>query len=584
MSRDLLTLFLVSLIFGSLPLSAQTFTRITDGPAVNGGGNSTGSSWVDFNNDGFIDLFVANGNISAENNALFQNNRMGAFSAILNIPMVTDNTPSIGATWADYDNDGDVDLFVANRENINNLLYENNGDGSFLTLSNIPPVSDGGNSNISSWLDVENDGDLDLFVLNFNQANFLYLNDGDGNFSRVSGDILVTDVTPSISAVWGDYDNDGDLDLFVANGGNQNNILYINQGNVTFTKTVFSDGLSSLGASWGDFDNDGDLDLFVANILGANNRLYRNSGAPDYMLTPMDAGSLSSDGGFTVGSGWGDFDNDGDLDLIAGNANGENAFLYTNNDDTTFTKISSGDIVENGGSTFSVSMGDIDRDGDLDIYMSNINNENNFLYRNEQTGRNWICIKGIGTTSNRSAVGARIHIKSMTANSSVWQMREIASQHGYNSQNSYWQHFGIGDALTVDTLLLQWPGGDTDTLSDFTANQYYTVVENQGVLGISSSGTALPRELTLEQNFPNPFNPETTVRYHLSRVSQRIIIIYDLLGRVVKEMPAITQPAGSYAFRWDGRNSAGVPVVSGIYYLNIRTTNSQSTIPMLLIR
>lgn len=584
MSRDLLTLFLVSLSFGFLSLTAQTFTRITEGPMVNGGGNSTGSSWIDFNNDGFIDLFVANGNISAENNALFRNNQMGAFSALLNIPMVTDNTPSIGATWGDYDNDGDVDLFVANRENINNLFYENNGDGSFLTLSNIPPVSDGGNSNISSWLDVENDGDLDLFVLNFNQANFLYLNDGDGNFSRVSSDILVTDITPSISAAWGDYDNDSDLDLFVANGGNQNNILYINQGNVTFTKSTFSDGLSSLGASWGDFDNDGDLDLFVANFLDANNRLYRNSGAPDYILTPLDAGSVSGDSGFTVGSGWGDFDNDGDIDLIAGNANGQNAFLYTNNGDTTFTKISSGDIVENGGSTFSVSMGDIDRDGDLDVYMSNINNENNFLYRNEQSGSNWVCIKGIGINANRSAVGCRFYLKSTIANTPVWQMREIVSQHGYNSQNSYWQHFGIGDALTVDTLLVRWPGGETDTISDLSANQYYTVTENQGVLGLAGGKLAIPRDFTLEQNFPNPFNPETTVRYHLNRRSYRVITIYDIRGKVIKTVPGNTLPAGSYTFRWNGRNDAGTPAASGSYFLHIRTENSQRTIRMLLVR
>lgn len=584
MFRSLLTLFLISFVLGFSALVAQTFSRITDSPAVNGGGNSTGSSWIDFNNDGFIDLFVANGNISAENNAVFLNDQLGAFSALVNVPMVTDNTPSIGATWGDYDNDGDVDLFVANRENINNLLYENNGDGSFLTVTNIAPVSDGGNSNISSWLDVDNDGDLDLFVLNFNQANFLYLNDGAANFSRVSGDILVTDVTPSISAAWGDYDNDGDLDLFVANGGNQNNILYINQGKATFTKTAFSDGLSSLGASWGDFDNDGDLDLFVANFLGANNLLYRNSGAPDYILAPLDAAPVTSDGGFTVGSGWGDFDNDGDLDLIAGNANGQNAFLYTNNGDTTFTKITSGDIVENGGSTFSVSMGDIDRDGDLDVYMSNINNENNFLYRNEQSGSNWICIKGIGTTANRSAVGSRISIKSTIASASAWQMREIVAQHGYNSQNSYWQHFGIGDAVTVDTLLVQWPGGETDTLSDLAANRYYTVVENQGVLALPAERPAIPRALSLEQNFPNPFNPVTTVRYHLERSSYRVITIYDIHGQVVKLVPGNTLPAGSYTFQWDGRNSAGIAVASGSYFLSIRTANSQRTIRMQLVR
>ena len=234
-------------------------------------------------------------------------------------------------------------------------------------------VSDGGDSNISHWLDIDNDGDLDLYVLNFNQANFLYRND-DGSFVKVTTGSAVTDVSPSISSVWADYDNDNDLDLFVSNGGNQNNVLYRNDGDFTFEKAVFSDGNSSLGGSWGDYDNDGDLDLFVANFLDQDNLLYRNEGAPDYTLTRIATGDIVNDGGRSVGTAWGDYDNDGDLDLYVGNHT-QNNFYYANNGDGSFTKISSGAFVTNGGNTFGVSNGDFNRDGNLDIFVSNISNQ-----------------------------------------------------------------------------------------------------------------------------------------------------------------------------------------------------------------
>ncbi|MGH7453435.1 MAG: FG-GAP repeat domain-containing protein, partial [bacterium] len=211
-------------------LEAQTFTKIVAGAIVNDGSNSTGASWADYDGDGFLDLFVANGNLTPQNDLLYRNNRNGTFTQITGGNIVTDGGSSMGGAWGDYDNDGDADLFVANRQGENNFLYRNEGSGAFVKITTGNIVTDGGNSNSSSWVDLDNDGDLDLYVINFSEADFLYRNDGNGTFTRITTGPPVTDISFSITGVWADYDNDGDLDLFISNGGNQNNFLYRNEG------------------------------------------------------------------------------------------------------------------------------------------------------------------------------------------------------------------------------------------------------------------------------------------------------------------------------------------------------------------
>src|SRR5262245_9785459 len=251
-------------------LKAQTFTKITEGPVVNDGSNSTGASWADYDGDGFLDLFVASGNQTPQNDLLYRNNRNGTFTQITSGDIVTAGGSSIGGAWGDYDNDGGPDLFVANRQGENNFLFRNDGNGTFTKITTGNIVTDGGDSNSCSWVDLDNDGDLDLYVINFSQADFLYLNNGNGTFTRVTSGPPVTDVSFSISGAWADYDNDGDLDLFISNGRNQNNSLYRNDGNGAFTKitsgAIVNDGGNSIGCSWGDYDNDGNADLFVANF------------------------------------------------------------------------------------------------------------------------------------------------------------------------------------------------------------------------------------------------------------------------------------------------------------------------------
>jgi hypothetical protein len=207
------------------------------------------------------------------------------FTKITTGAIVTDVGIFDGAAWGDYNNDGFLDLFVANSQlGGDNLLYRNNGDGTFTKITTGSVVTDGGNSIGGSWGDFDNDGFLDLFVANGGtsspQTNSLYHNAGNGTFAKVTSGDVVADRKLSFSGVWGDYDNDGYIDLFVPDFGGGRNGLYHNGGGSAFMKIsagpIVSEGGASVKGIWGDYDGDGLLDLFVANFGAANNYLYRN--------------------------------------------------------------------------------------------------------------------------------------------------------------------------------------------------------------------------------------------------------------------------------------------------------------------
>jgi enediyne biosynthesis protein E4 len=275
----------------------RTFTKITFAHTS----DFQGSSWGDYDNDGDLDLYVtAGGNSGAgESNFLYANNGDGTFTRITSGAIVSDVGTSTAANWADFDNDGDLDLFVANADpNDRNALYENNRDGTFTKIITGDLVNDLATSLGGSWGDYDNDGDLDLFVSNIGEVNFLYQNDGppDYTFTKITTGDIVNDESLSIGSAWGDFDNDGDLDLFVANVG-ENNSLYSNNGDGNFTKitigVIVNDGGSSFGASWADYDNDGDLDIFVSNV-GGENFLYANNGNMNSWINIKCVGTVSN--------------------------------------------------------------------------------------------------------------------------------------------------------------------------------------------------------------------------------------------------------------------------------------------------
>lgn len=470
---------------GLMSFAQPSFSRVFSGAFVNDGGISAGACWGDYDNDGYLDLFVANWN--NQDNFLYRNNGDGTFTRITEGRIVNDGGFSSGPCWGDYDNDGFLDLFVANQRNQHNFLYHNNGDGTFTKISSGDIVTDYGNSYTGAWGDYNNDGYLDLFVANAGQNCFLYKNNQDGSFSRIKNIAVVQDVGRFWNASWGDYNNDGYIDLFIADSSARGNYLYQNNGDGTFSKItegpINSDRGYSMSGSWGDMDNDGDLDLFVANagtsLEGQNDFLYNNNG--DGTFTKIEDSPIVKGGGYSHGGVWGDFDKDGDLDLFIG-IWGLCDKLYVNKGAGVFEAVTDGPIVTQPGFvSCSPASADFDNDGDLDLYHANWENQNNVMFRNNTTGNNWIKIRCEGTTSNSNAIGAKVIVEANMGNGQVTQMREIRTNNGCRSQSGADAFFGLADAKLVDRITIKWPSGKVEKIENCKSNQTITVCEGKGI-------------------------------------------------------------------------------------------------------
>ena len=259
-----------------------SFQAATDGDIADYNGSCFNAAWVDYNVDGLLDLFLSD---YADNrpNVLFRNEGEGVFTKMNSEVIMPGNGYSLGATWCDYDNDSDPDLFVPNDNNEDNFLFRNNGNGTLTRITEGDIVQDGGSSVGSAWGDYDNDGDMDLYVTNRGrQVNFFYQNNGDGTFTRLTGGAIANDIGDSQGCAWGDLDKDGDLDLFVTNSGDGHHFLYLNQGDGTFEREDYEPITRmenfALGTAFADIENDGDLDIFVATHFNQPNYLYLNNG------------------------------------------------------------------------------------------------------------------------------------------------------------------------------------------------------------------------------------------------------------------------------------------------------------------
>ncbi len=475
--------------------AGAAFTRITSGDLVTIPALYWNGTWGDYDDDGYLDLFVGSSYASARN-FLYHNERDGTFTLVDAAQKPKSPSNQHGAAWADHDEDGDLDLIVTagNPQVSHSMLYRNTGDGAFSWTTENAIYNDFYYStpavHAPVWGDYDNDGLIDLFVAGHDIRNRLFHNEGGGSFTRITSHVLVNDAANSEHASWVDYDDDGDVDLFVPNAFSPfRNALYRNDRDGVFTKITDS-GLTSrfeaTGAGcWGDYDNDGFADVFLKNAQ--RNSLYHNDG--DGTFTQIFGSALTQDtipasAIFSV-CGWGDYDNDGFLDLVVGVADltfpvppRDHSFLYHNNGDGTFAKVTEGPVVTDltTGSTGG-SWGDYDNDGFLDLFVSQgalaPRPQTNLLYHNEGNANAWLNVKLVGTVSNRDAIGAKVRVHAFYRGESRWQVREIAS----GDRQSVNAEFGLADAARIDTLRVEWPSGIVQELHDVAPRQFLTLTE-----------------------------------------------------------------------------------------------------------
>lgn len=476
-------LLAVTLGYMALALSEGRGAQFQDVTVSAGVTNAPGyclsAAWGDYNNDQFIDLYLAIGADTSRVNALFRNNHDGTFTRVGSEagPITTDSRDSQGCAWIDFDNDGHRDMFVVNGgwSANRNSFYWNNGNGTFRS-ANVGDLTQ--LSRYRGWAscaDYDGDGWVDVQVGEGTAMwgpypKRVYHNTGLGSFTPVD---FASPEGYINGGVWGDYDNDGDPDLFLSCYSSASR-LYRNDGGGHFT--LMSNGLPTGGntmhAAWGDYDRDGDLD--IALCAGEGTRIFRNDGMNGF----ASAATLPAAKGWGA---WVDYDNDGLLDFFASYGQGgpQKAALYRNNGNGTFTSVSE-TMTAPVDNWLPAAWGDFDNNGFMDVVMTHQNGQHR-LYRNLGNTNHWTKFKLVGTASNRDAIGAKVRIQATIAGQSVWQMQEVNG--GYCLQNDTWLNFGLGDATNVDQVRIEWPSGIVQLTNNLAPGQILTVTEHQEYSG-----------------------------------------------------------------------------------------------------
>ncbi len=484
----------------------------------------------DYDGDGWPDIFIANGasipslqkSAPQFSDRLFHNNHDGSFTDVTQKAGVAGSGYSMGVAAADYDNDGNVDLFVTGVRG--NTLYRNRGDGTFEDVTEKAGLGEKGKWAVAAgWFDYDNDGLVDLFVVRYVQwdpaselfcgfpeksirqycnpklyqplANVLYHNEGGGRFRDVSREAGISAYPgKGMGVAFGDLDGDGKPDIFVAND-TMANFLFHNRGDGTFEEVALpagvaldSDGvaLSSMGADFRDFNNDGRDDLFITALSNETFPIFRNDGGHFADVTYASGIGKSS----YPWSGWScgmfDFNNDGFKDLFVANGH-----VMDNEELTSNRKSRQPNAVwiNQGNGTFRVQLlpgeamhrgaafGDFDRDGRIDAVVTRLNEKPNVL-KNVTDGpghflAHWIELRLQGTRSNRDGIGARLHLRTKSGE----QWNRVTTSVGYGGSSDRVVHFGLGSDTRVDWMEVEWPSGARQALRNLAPDRFYELKE-----------------------------------------------------------------------------------------------------------
>jgi len=468
-----------------------TFTDVTEQAGVGYPCWAMGGAVADYNNDGWPDILVT----CEEGLVLYRNNGDGTFTDVTKQAHLTDPRWSTGAAFADYDGDGFVDLAVSRyvefdlknlpkfgvgatchyrgipvqcgprgMKGIGDSLYHNNGDGTFMDVSKSAGVDDAsGYYGLGVlWSDFNDDGRPDLFIADDSTPNYLYRNDGNGRFTDVSF-ISGTAVSRDGGEMAGmgvaacDFNHSGRFSIYVTDFEDQSNMLYRNDGAMTFTEDASESGIAAVTVpylGWGtgciDLDNDGWPDLFVVN---------------GHVYPQVDA-------------------------LAAGAKYKERKLVFLNQGNGTFRDVSSlvGDAVTRAESSRGAAFGDLDNDGRMDVVVENIDGRPMILRNEGRSGNHWIGFQVSGTKSNRAAIGAKVKIIA----GGMTQVDEVRSGGSYLSQNDLRVHFGLGSATKIDSVEVRWPSGTIDVMKSLAADKFYAVLEGKGLVDVEQVRPAPP--------------------------------------------------------------------------------------------
>ncbi len=539
--------------------------------------NGGGVAFVDIDNDGDDDAYLVGGNMG---DRLFVNDGTGSFTEITESAgiSVADDYYTTGVNYGDIDNDGDEDIYVNTyfliedqTQYSRNLLFRNNGDLTFTEIWADGVQKDKSMTMGSTFIDYDNDGDLDIYNVNYVQTakftydddgningfdhdcfpNFMYKNHGNGLFSKVGSGAGLNDMGCALAVTATDYDNDGDLDLLVGNDFGpfiEPNKLLRNDFNETgnFTEVGAALGadqeMFSMGIAIGDYDNDLDLDYYVSN-LGKNIFLELDDGT--FTDVAQSTGTENEFSGYntSLAVSWGnlfaDIDNDMDLDLFVANgyvpapAFVDNSTLdpdrlFINNGDKTFTEADSTFGINNELVSRGCAYSDIDMDGKLDI-LSIVYNKPSFgldpiscLFKNAiDNDNNWVKFKLEGTTTNRSAYGSKIYV--YTGNDV--RMAELNGGASFCSHNTSYMHFGIGQHEAVDSVKIIWPGGEIIQVEKSIQTNTINYIKE----GVSTNVSGLASEALITIS-PNPSEAIFHIR-GIDKLKPIRVDIYDFKGR-----------------------------------------------------
>ncbi len=479
------TLIIGIVVFGiaSCALAFPTFTDQTSAAGISVLASGQGVAWGDYDNDGDEDLVIGR---NASSPVLYKNNGNGTFTEV-SVSAISGAQSGNCVVWGDVDNDGDLDLFVgAYGQSGQNYLFRNDGSDNFTDISVSSGITASDESFTAAFADYDGDGDLDLYAGGYAFDNVLLINNGSGVFTALSP-FAGQGAGEARGCVWFDYDSDGDLDLYLSVQGSDCMMLRNDAGTLvdaTGGAPLNNSGGNGRAACVADFDNDGDSDLYIANA-SATNKLLRNDGGSFTDLTPHTLAVSMN----TIGLALADFNHDGNVDVYLHNG-GQADKMYQNDGSWNFSDVTVAPL-DDAGTGRGSAVADYDNDGDVDLVINNNDSTGATLLRNEQNDTKWLKVKAVGANGkNLFGIGCIVKVY-VAGTSTLVGMRQIGANVSYDSMDSLIAHFGLPSASQKYDVKATFPSGALRELANVDPGQMVTVDESGAAIPTPTPPPAL---------------------------------------------------------------------------------------------